>query len=122
MSQTTAKKYYNTYKKEISFAIKNEILINIKNFRVRKLYKKLTDRYIGSFKIFKTVNPNIYELELPVAYEAFYRTFSVFLLKPYSRKKDEEPSEPINLNKENRFQIKKHTKKTRNEGEPTVPD
>jgi hypothetical protein len=103
MSQIIAKKYYNTYKKEISFAIGDEILINIKNLRVRKLYKKLTNRYIGLFKISKTVNLNIYELELPAAYKALYYTFPVFLLKPYSRKKNEKPPRSINLNEEDRF-------------------
>ena len=91
ISQITAKKYYNIHRKEISFAIKNEIFINIKNLRVRKLCKKLTDRYIGLFKIFKTVDLNAYELKLPIAYKALYYTFSVFLLKPYSRKENEEP-------------------------------
>src|SRR5450432_1194522 len=97
MSQATAKKYYNTYRKEISFAIEDEIFINVKNLRVQKLCKKLTDRYIGPFKVSKTVNLNIYELELPTAYKVLYRTFPVSLLKPYSRKKDEKPPGPINL-------------------------
>jgi hypothetical protein len=106
ISQVTAKKYYNIYRKEISFAIKDEILINVKNFCVRKLCKKLTDRYVGSFKVFKSVDLNVYELELPKAYKKLYRTFLVLLLESYSRKKDEEPSKPINLDKKNRFQVK----------------
>jgi hypothetical protein len=106
MSQTTAKKYYNIYRKEIFFAIGDEILINIKNLRVRKLCKKLTDRYVGSFKVFKIVSLNAYELELSAAYKALYRTFSVFLLKSYSRKESEKPPEPVNLDEEDRFQIK----------------
>jgi hypothetical protein len=55
MSQVTAKKYYNTYRKKIFFAIKDKIFINVKNLRLRKLCKKLTDRYIGSFKMSKFV-------------------------------------------------------------------
>jgi hypothetical protein len=111
MSQTTAKKYYNIYRKEISFAIGDEIFINVKNLRVRKSCKKLTDRYIGSFKISKTVGPNAYELKLPAAYRTLYYTFSVSLLEPYSRKKDEKPPGLINLNEEDRFQIKNIRKK-----------
>src|SRR5450432_3471761 len=106
MSQTTAKKYYNIYRKEISFAIRDEIFINIKNLRVRKLCKKLTNRYIGLFKIFKIVNPNAYELELPAAYKTLYRTFPISLLESYSRRENEKPSEPIDLDEEDRFQIK----------------
>jgi hypothetical protein len=65
----------------------------------------LTDRYIRLFKISKTVNLNIYELKLPATYKVLYRIFSVSLLKPYSRKKGEEPFRPINLDEKDRFQI-----------------
>jgi hypothetical protein len=103
MSQTTAKKYYNIYKKEISFAIRDKILINVKNLRVRKSCKKLTDRYIGPFKMSKFISPNAYELELFETYERLYRTFLISLLESYSRKKGEEPPKPIDLDKKDRF-------------------
>jgi hypothetical protein len=111
MSQVTAKKYYNAYKKKISFAIRDKIFINVKNFRVRKLCKKLTDRYIRPFKISKSVNLNAYELELPEIYKRLYRTFSISLLKSYSRKESEKPPRLIDLNKKDRFQIKNIRKK-----------
>jgi hypothetical protein len=104
ISQATAKKYYNTHKKEISFTIRDEILINVKNFRVRKSCKKLTNRYIRPFKVSKFISLNAYELELFETYKKFYRTFPVSLLKPYSRKKGEEPLKSINLDKKDRFQ------------------
>jgi hypothetical protein len=106
MSQATAKKYYNAHKKEISFAIGDKILINVKNLRVQKLCKKLTNRYIGFFRVSKFVGLNVYELEFSKTYERFYRTFLVSLLKPYSRKKGEKPPGPINLDKKDRFQVK----------------
>ena len=51
----------------------------------------------------KSVNLNVYELELSKTYERLYRTFLISLLKPYSRKEGEKPSKPIDLNKKNRF-------------------
>jgi hypothetical protein len=54
----------------------------------------------------KFIDPNIYELELLKAYKRLHRTFLVSLLEPYSRREDEEPPEPINLDKKDRFQIK----------------
>ena len=105
MSQVTAKKYYNIYRKEISFAIKDKIFINVKNLRVRKSCKKLTDRYIKPFKVSKSVNPNVYELELSETYGRLYRTFLISLLEPYSRRKDEKSSESIDLDKKDKFQI-----------------
>jgi hypothetical protein len=59
----------------------------------------------------KFISPNTYELELPKVYRKFYRTFLMSLLKPYSRKKGEESSGPVNLDKENRFQVKNIQKK-----------
>jgi hypothetical protein len=55
--------------------------------------------------VFKSVGPNVYELELLEIYGRLYRTFSVSLLEPYSRRKGEEPSGPVDLDKEDRFQI-----------------
>jgi hypothetical protein len=103
MSQVTAKKYYDVYRKEISFAIEDKIFINVKNLRVRKSCKKLTDRYVGPFKMFKFIGFNAYELELSEIYEKFYRTFLVSLLEPYSRKEGEKPFGPVDLDKKNRF-------------------
>jgi hypothetical protein len=59
----------------------------------------------------KFINFNTYELELSKIYEKFYRTFLILLLKPYSRKKGEEFSKSIDLDKKNRFQIKNIRKK-----------
>src|ERR1700722_17951529 len=99
MSQVTAKKYYNAYKKEISFAIKDKIFINVKNLRVRKPCKKLTDRYIRPFKMSKFISLNAYKLKLPKTYKRLYRTFPVSLLESYFRRKGEEPSRFIDFDK-----------------------
>jgi hypothetical protein len=54
----------------------------------------------------KSVSSNVYELKLPETYKRFYRTFSVSLLEPYSRKKGEEPPRPVDLDEKDRFQVK----------------
>jgi hypothetical protein len=61
--------------------------------------------------MFKSIGLNAYELELFETYERFHRTFLISLLKPYSRKKGEEPSRPIDLDKKDRFQVKSIRKK-----------
>jgi hypothetical protein len=99
------KKYYDAHRKEISFAIGDEVLINAKNLRVRKPCKKLTDRYVGPFRVSKSVGPNAYELELPETYGRLHRTFPVSLLEPYSRREGEEPPGPVDLDEEDRFQV-----------------
>jgi hypothetical protein len=61
--------------------------------------------------VFKFINPNIYELELPKTYKKLHRTFPISLLKSYSRKKGEKPPKPIDLDKKDRFQVKNIRKK-----------
>jgi hypothetical protein len=46
-------KYYNKKYKKIAFTLSDEILLNTKNFTMRKLYKKFLNRYIESFQILK---------------------------------------------------------------------
>src|SRR6266498_3398919 len=94
------------YRKDIFFTIGEKVLLNTKNLRVRKLYKKLTDRYIEFFKITKAVGLNIYQLELPEQYGRLYKTFHISLLELYIRRAGEEPLKFISLNKNDRYQIK----------------
>ena len=58
--QNIVKKYYDARRKDIFFIIGEEVFLNTKNLRVRKLYKKLTDRYIKFFKVVKVVGLNVY--------------------------------------------------------------
>jgi hypothetical protein len=51
----------------------------------------------------KFISLNIYELELSKIYKRFYRTFSVSLLEPYSRKEGKKFFRPVDLDKEDRF-------------------
>jgi hypothetical protein len=46
------------------FKSDNEIFLSAKNIRMRKFCKKLTNRYLDSFKIFEKINDNAYKLEL----------------------------------------------------------
>ncbi len=59
-AQNIVKKYYDIRRKDIFFIIEDKVFLNMKNLRVRKLCKKLTDRYIGFFKVIKAVGLNAY--------------------------------------------------------------
>jgi hypothetical protein len=63
-AQKAAEKYYNIKRKEIIFKSGDKIFLSVKNIRVRKFYKKLTDRYLDSFKISEKINDNAYKLKL----------------------------------------------------------
>ncbi len=104
-TQNTAKKYYDTRRKNIFFIIEDKILFNAKNLRVRKPYKKLTNRYIRPFKIIKAVGLNTYQLKLPEQYGRLHKTFHISLLKPYIRRAGEKPPRLVSLNENNRYQV-----------------
>jgi hypothetical protein len=53
--------------------------------------------------VFKSVSPNVYELELPKIYRRLYYTFLVSLLESYSRREGEKPFRLIDLDKKDRF-------------------
>jgi hypothetical protein len=72
---------------------------------VRKFYKKLTDRYLNLFKISEKINNNAYKLELPNQYRRLNDFFHISFLKSYVRKTGEEPSNPISIDKDNKFLI-----------------
>ncbi len=59
-TQNIVKKYYDARRKIIFITIKEKVLLNTKNLRVRKLYKKLTNRYIRSFQVVKAIGLNTY--------------------------------------------------------------
>jgi hypothetical protein len=55
-----AEKYYNKKYKKIFFTLNDEILLSTKNFAVRKLCKKFSNRYVKSFQILKKIGMNAY--------------------------------------------------------------
>jgi hypothetical protein len=46
------------------YKFSDEIFLSVKNIRVRKFCKILTNRYLDSFKISEKINNNVYKLEL----------------------------------------------------------
>jgi hypothetical protein len=72
---------------------------------VRKFCKKLTNRYLDFFKIFEKINNNVYKLELSNQYGRLNNFFYMNFLKFYVRRAGEEFSDPILIDKNNRFLI-----------------
>jgi hypothetical protein len=101
-AQETARKYYDKRRKAQFFKEGQEVLLSAKNIRVRKPCKKLTDRFLGPFKVVKKIGENAYQLDLPERYGRLHHTFHVSLLEPYVRREGEEPPGPVDI-EENRF-------------------
>jgi hypothetical protein len=60
-------------------------MLSSRNIRIRKALKKLTDKFLSSFRVIVIRGKNIYELELPKSYRRIHRTFHVILLELYQR-------------------------------------
>jgi hypothetical protein len=90
-------------KKEITFKSNNEIFLSVKNIRIRKFCKKLTDCYLNSFRISEKINDNAYKLKLPNQYGRLNDSFYISLLESYMRKADEKFPDPILIDKNDRF-------------------
>ncbi len=54
------KKFYNLKRKNMIYKIKDEILLLLKNIRIRKVSKKLINKFLELFKIKKLINKNAY--------------------------------------------------------------
>jgi hypothetical protein len=77
----------------MTFKFNDEIFLSAKNIRVRKPYKKLTNRYLDFFKISEKINNNVYKLELPNQYRRLNDSFHINLLKSLRAKSKRKTSE-----------------------------
>jgi hypothetical protein len=100
-----AEKYYNKKYKKFSFILGDEILLSTKNLIIRKLYKKFSNRYVGSFQILKKIGMNIYQLNLFRKYRRFYCIFHISLFKFYTRRPDVAPAEFIDVDSEEQYVV-----------------
>ncbi len=54
------KKFYNLKYKNIIYKIKDKILLLLKNIYIKKVSKKLINKFLELFKIKKLINKNAY--------------------------------------------------------------
>jgi hypothetical protein len=87
------------------FKPNDKIFLSAKNIRMRKFYKKLTNRYLDSFKISEKINNNVYKLKLLNQYRRLNDSFYMNFLKSYVRKAGEKPPNPILIDENNKFLI-----------------
>ena len=65
-----------------SFQIGDKVLINVKNIRTRRPFKKLNHRYLEFFSITKLIETKAIQVGLPKTMHC-YNIFHVLLLEPY---------------------------------------
>jgi hypothetical protein len=73
-------------------------MLSSRNIRMRRVSKKLADKFLRPFPILKKLGQNVYQLKLLKTYGRIHSTFYVSLLEPYRRREGREPLTPIKIN------------------------
>lgn len=92
------KKYCDMKRKELTFKVSAQVLLNTKNIRWKgPMTPKLMPRWIGPFNVIKAVGLLAYRLDLPKNMR-IHSVFHVQLLKPFrSSDRHQPPPMPIEL-------------------------
>ena len=81
-------KYYNKNYKSRKFVVGELILLSIKNFNQKRSNKKMSFKFVKSFKIENKIEKQAYRLTLSSTYR-IHNIFYVFLLKSYHHRTDD---------------------------------
>ena len=67
----------------ISFNIENKVLLNFRNIKITRLFKKLNHKYYDLFEIELSIKKQIYRFLLFKTFRNIYNVFHVSFLKFY---------------------------------------
>ena len=67
----------------MSFNIENKVLLNFRNIKITRLFKKLNYKYYDSFEIKLSIKKQTYRFRLLKTFRNIYNVFHVSLLKSY---------------------------------------
>ena len=81
-------------------------MLTVKYIRTLYVLKKLTDRFLGLFKVLSRKGQNTYILELYQKYGRLYPTFYISLLEPYRIREGYKTPTPIDINGEEEQEVK----------------
>ena len=87
-------KYHNVNYQSISYVANDLILLLIKNFKQKRLSKKLLHRFVNSFRMKNKIDEQIYRLTLFNIYR-IHNIFYVLLLKSYLHRADDQETKVI---------------------------
>lgn len=94
-SRSQYQKWYNSGRKQYTFAIGDWVLISTKHLRQKRPSRKLSDKYIGPYQIENIIQPHglACKLRLPSTMK-LYPTFPITHLEPYRARDSEPPTTP----------------------------
>ena len=84
-TKATQIKYYNAKHILMSFNIENTVLLNFRNIKITKSFKKLKHKYYDSFEIKLLIEKQIYRFRLFKSFRSIHNVFHVSLLKSHRK-------------------------------------
>ena len=97
--QRRQKKYADRTRREARFAVGDRVLLSTQHLKLigeRKRARKLTERYVGPYRVKRVVNANAYELELPVSLK-IHPVINISHLKEYRDGAQAFPDRPVRV-------------------------
>ena len=96
-AQKRQAKYVDQRRRDVQLQAGDLVLLSTRHLQLKGDYKrtpKFAQKYIGPFPIRRVINPNAYELDLPVTLQLLHSTFNIERLKPYRDGQQAFPSRP----------------------------
>ena len=106
-AQRAMKKYYDKSRKRREYKEGELVILSTRNIRVRRPSAKLSEKFVGPFKVLERLGENAYRLNLPVKYGRLHPTFHVSLLEPYYRRPGESPPPPVDVEGEPEYEVER---------------
>ena len=97
--QRRQKTYADRSRREVRFAVGDRVLLSTEHLKLigeRKRARKLTERYVGPYRVKRVVNANAYELELPASMK-IHPVINISHLKEYRDGAQAFPDRPIRI-------------------------
>ena len=97
--QRRQKQYADKARRDVRFAVGDRVLLSTEHLKLigeRKRTRKLTERFIGPYRVKRVVNANAYELELPASLK-IHPVINISHMKEYRDGVRAFPHRPIRL-------------------------
>jgi hypothetical protein len=88
-ARQTQVKYYDQKHIPHTYKVSDKVLLNVKNIKTTRSFKKLNHKYIESFEILLSIDKQAYRLRLSKSYDSIHNVFHVSLLESFKARFDE---------------------------------
>jgi transposase InsO family protein len=109
--------YYNRKRQPLSFKKGDLVLVSTKHLRLRDASRKLSQRYMGPFRVDEPIGTQAYRLHLPTG-ARIHNVFHVSAMEPYQQRAGKQEKLPIPelIDDQEEYEVEEVTDATRKQG------